>query len=234
MTEAMLTGEMLAGEMLTGATLEAYRRWAPLYPPEPHNALMRAEQRAMLEHWPDLAGRHALDLACGSGRYSKCLADSNAASIVAVDFCLPMVAQVQGALRVCAGMMQLPFASGAFEVVVSGLALGHADDIDAWMSEVARVLRAGGTLLYSDFHPEAARLGLARSFQGEDGCSYSVPHRLHEVAAQKAAAAAAGFTLEIVEEVRVGAHMREPSSKSQALIRRWEGLPIVLVVRARK
>ena len=54
----------------TTSTLEAYERWAPVYPPVAHNPLMRAEQRSMLEVWPDVEGRRVLDLACGSGRYS--------------------------------------------------------------------------------------------------------------------------------------------------------------------
>ena len=37
----------------------------------PRNPLMRAEQRLMLRHWPAVTGRRALDLACGSGRYSQ-------------------------------------------------------------------------------------------------------------------------------------------------------------------
>ena len=52
------------------ATLEAYERWAPTYPPEPHNPLMRAEQREVLTQLPVLAGRRVLDLACGTGRYA--------------------------------------------------------------------------------------------------------------------------------------------------------------------
>ena len=219
---------------LAGATLEAYNRWAPLYPPVAHNPLMRAEQRMMLEHWPEVAGRRALDLAAGTGRYSRLLADTHAADIVAVDFCAPMLAQLSAARRVCASMMQLPFASGAFDLIVSGLALGHAPDVGAWMTEIARVLSKGGTLLYSDFHPEAARLGLPRTFKDENARTWTVPHRCHELASQKEAAAAAGLTVEAIREVRVGFELRERFAQSEEFYHRWHGLPIVLVVRARK
>jgi hypothetical protein len=37
-----------------------------------------------------------------------------------------------------------------------------------------------------------------------------------------------------VHEVRVGVELREPFPKSEDFYRRWDGLPIVLVVRARK
>jgi ubiquinone/menaquinone biosynthesis C-methylase UbiE len=219
---------------LTAETLAAYERWAPLYPPTAHNPLMRAEQQAMLEHLPPLAGRYALDLACGTGRYSRLLAEAKAAQVVAMDFCVPMLRQVSAAARVCGSMMQLPFAGQAFDVVISGLALGHAADLHAWMAEVARVLSKGGTLLYSDFHPEAARAGLPRSFKDQGERTWTVPHRCYDLASQLEAAAASDLTVDTVHEIRVGVDLREPFPKSEDFYRRWHGLPIVLVVRARK
>ena len=215
-------------------TLEAYAHWAPQYPPVAHNPLMRAEQNAMLEHWPEVAGRRALDLACGTGRYANLLAAAHAAEVVAVDFCAPMLAQVAAARRVCASMMQLPFGSGIFDVVMSGLALGHTPDLGAWMSEAARVLAKGGTLLYSDFHPAAAQMGLTRSFSDRKDRTWTVPHHSHDLQSQRDAAAAAGLTIDVMHEIRVGAELREPFADSHRFYEKWNGLPIVLVVRARK
>jgi len=223
-----------AAATLDAQTREAYERWAPLYPPVAHNPLMRAEQRAMTELWPDVAGRRALDLACGTGRYSRLLAESNAADVVAVDFCAPMLEQVSAASRVRASMMQLPFAGAAFDVVISGLALGHATGVHSWMNEIARVLKEGGILLYSDFHAESARAGLLRSFKDGSARTFTVPHRCYDLASQKEAAAAAGLTVEIVHEVRAGLELREPFAKSDEFYRRWHGLPLALIVRARK
>jgi ubiquinone/menaquinone biosynthesis C-methylase UbiE len=219
---------------LTAQTRAAYDRWAPLYPPTAHNPLMRVEQQVMLEHWPEVGGRRALDLACGTGRYARLLAESRAAEVIAMDFCLPMLEQVAGAVRVCGSMMQLPFGSGSFDAVISGLALGHASGVHAWMAEISRVLRPGGTLLYSDFHPEAALMGLPRAFKDGNDRTWTVPHQRHDLASQRAAAAAARLTFEVVREIRVGAELSEPFANSDEFYRRWDGLPIVLVVRARK
>jgi SAM-dependent methyltransferase len=215
-------------------TLAAYQRWAPLYPPVAHNPLMRAEQQAMLLYWPKVEGMCVLDLACGTGRYSRLLAEAGATDVIALDFCVPMLTQVSNGCRVCASMMQLPFADDTFDVVISGLALGHATDVYPWMAEIARVLRNGGTLLYSDFHPDAAYAGLTRSFKDLDDETCSVPHAQYPVPTQIDAARAAGLGVEIVHEVRVGIELREPFAKSEDFYRSWDGLPIVLVVRARK
>jgi malonyl-CoA O-methyltransferase len=215
-------------------TRAAYQRWAPLYPPVAHNPLMRAEQQAMLLYWPEVAGLRVLDLACGTGRYSRLLAEAGAGAVIAVDFCMPMLTQVPNDGRVCASMMQLPFAADTFDVVICGLALGHAADVYPWMAEITRVLRRGGTLLYSDFHPDGSRAGLTRSFKDIDDNTCSVPHAEYPVTTQIEAAKAAGLRVETVHEVRVGIELRETFAKCEDFYRNWDGVPIVLVVRARK
>jgi ubiquinone/menaquinone biosynthesis C-methylase UbiE len=216
------------------STLQVYERWARVYPPVAHNPLMRAEQQSMFEMWPEVAGTRVLDLACGSGRYSRLLLESNAAQVVALDFCVPMLRQVPGANRICASMMHLPFQAAGFDSVVCGLALGHATDIREWMAEVARVLRPGGTFLYSDFHPEAVRAGMTRSFKDEEDATWTVPHRAYEVDCQREAAAAAGLEIEAASEVRIGLELKEAFRGSEQIYRDWHGLPVVLVVRAHK
>jgi ubiquinone/menaquinone biosynthesis C-methylase UbiE len=215
-------------------TLEAYDRWAPTYPPEAHNPLMRAEQKAMLARWPDVTGRLTLDLACGTGRYATLLAQSGARAVVAADFSAAMLRQVSVGTPVRADMAQLPFVDDAFDVVICGLALGHASDLLAWMGEIGRVLKEGGVLLYSDFHPEAALAGLTRSFKDERNRTFTLPHCRHGLSEQRAAIAAADLTIEAIDELRVGFECQEAFPGSEAFYRQWYGLPLVLVVRARK
>jgi ubiquinone/menaquinone biosynthesis C-methylase UbiE len=216
------------------STLQLYERWAQVYPPVAHNPLMRAEQQSMLQMCPDVAGSRVLDLACGSGRYSRLLLEAKAAHVVALDFCVPMLRQVSAASRICASMMHLPFQAAEFDCVVCGLALGHATDVRKWMVEVARVLRPGGTLLYSDFHPEAVRAGMTRSFKDEGDATWTVPHHAYEIDCQRDAAAAAGLEIETLSEVRMGLELKEAFRGSEQIYRDWHGLPVVLSVRARK
>ena len=216
------------------STLEAYERWAPLYPPVAHNPLMRAEQRAMLEVLPNVEGRRVLDLACGSGRYSHLLRQANAAQVGALDLCVPMLEQVAAASRVRASMMQLPFQSAVFDAVISGLAVGHATDIHQWMSEVARVLRPAGSLVYSDFHSAAIRAGMTRSFKDAADVTWTVPHQVYDLSCQQDTMAAAGLTVQTVRELRMGIELNEVFPGSERVYRDWHGVPVVLIVRARK
>ena len=188
----------------------------------------------MMAHWPEVAGRRALDLACGTGRYARLLVSSGAAVVTAMDFSTAMLRRVSGCERVQGSMMSLPFKNGAFDVVISGLAIGHASDVRRWMDEVSRVLSPGGVLLYSDFHPEAARAGMTRSFKDEQGVKCVVPHNTFEVELQTGAATAAGLVIESVAELLAGAEISEAFPGSEDFYRQWRDLPLVLIARARK
>lgn len=215
-------------------TLEVYERWAPSYLPEPHNALMRAEQREMLALLPPVSGLRALDLACGTGRYARQLRAAGAGEVVAADFSPAMLRHSVDGLRVRASLTSLPFAKGAFDVVVSGLALGHAGDLHACFAEIARVLRPGGVLLYSDFHFDATRAGQVRSFRDDTGRRFELPADGYPVHEHREAALAAGFQIEALRELRAGIELNETFTGSDEFYARWGGVPIVLVIRARR
>ena len=208
------------------ANVEAYDRWAERYPPLPHNALMQAEQQAMLDLWPEVDGLCALDLGCGTGRYARLLQARGAACVIAMDLSPGMLQHAQTVKRVRADMMQLPFADGAFDVIVSGLAVGHAPSLEGWMAEAARVLAPGGRLLLSDFHPDAARAGMRRSFTDAAGQRHDLLHGLYDEAAHRAAAAAAGLQVQALREARVGVDLVAPGNEPH-----WQGLAVVLALR---
>ncbi|MGM9484483.1 class I SAM-dependent methyltransferase [Roseateles sp. NT4] len=213
------------------ANVAAYDLWAESYPPLPHNPLMRAEQAAVLELLPEVAGLRALDLACGSGRYGLLLQEGGAALVVGSDLSAGMLARAPLAHRVRADMTSLPFASACFDLIVSGLAVGHAPSLDAWMAEVARVLAPGGVLVYSDFHPDAARAGMTRSFNDASGQRHELLHALHDLDAHRSAAWRAGLVLEDQREVCVGQQLREAFTGSEAFYGRWGGLAVVLALK---
>jgi malonyl-CoA O-methyltransferase len=214
-------------------TRALYDRWAPLYPPLPHNPIMRAEQAAMLCLLPDVGGMRALDLACGSGRYAAILRERGASFVTGLDFSSVMLARVEAADCICASMMTLPLAEQSFDLVVSGLAVGHADNLQAWLCEASRVLRPGGLLLYSDFHPAAAHSGLKRSFRDKNGQTYTLPHRAFALLEHRGLAPAAGLAVESMKEIRAGIELTETFSGSDAFYRKWRGTPLLLVVAMR-
>lgn len=104
-------------------------------------------------------GERALDLACGTGDIAFGVA-AKGARTVGLDITHRMV-QLAGhksaAARFITGDMgSLPFRSAAFDLVTTGYGLRNVPDLDAAITEIARVLRPGGRLLSLDFNkPES-------------------------------------------------------------------------------
>jgi SAM-dependent methyltransferase len=163
---------------------EAYRLWAPAYPPEPHNALMRLEQDVVTPMIRSAAPRRALDVGTGSGRYGPVIAAAGAQLVVGVDASMAMLSrQASGAARVCGDARRLPFRDRSFDLVAAMLMVGDLPDLGVWIREVARVLRGGGHLIYSDFHEAWAANGWRRTFRDADGRAHEIvrhPHTIDE------------------------------------------------------
>lgn len=107
-------------------------------------------------------GDRLLDLGCGYGRHAY-EAARRGAQVVALDAGSEEVRQVRatfGAMfeageldpaetrfgSVCGDALRLPFADGAFDRVIASEVLEHIRDDVVAMSELARVLRPGGTM----------------------------------------------------------------------------------------
>jgi ubiquinone/menaquinone biosynthesis C-methylase UbiE len=201
-----------------------YALWAATYPPRAHTPLMEMEEGAVLGLLPPCAGQRVLDLACGSGRYLRLLMPQRPRIAVGLDASKEMLGRAQetGARLIRGGMLTLPFADRSFDVIVSGLAVGHAPDLQGFLREVARVARRGGLVVYSDLHPDGARAGWVRTFQTKDGSDYVIPHYVHSKSDHESACDSVGLEIESMIEPEV-----DPPHA-------WQGRPAALIVRARR
>jgi SAM-dependent methyltransferase len=99
-------------------------------------------------------GREVLDVACGAG-YGSALLASRAKRVVGGDVDQETVAYARERYAaanvefVVLDAQSLPFADGAFDVVCSFETIEHLPDREAYLREVARVLRPDGTYLVS-------------------------------------------------------------------------------------
>jgi malonyl-CoA O-methyltransferase len=180
---------------------EAYERWADTYPAEAHNPLMQVEQSIVARILAHIPSRRTLDVGTGSGRYLPILAESSA-SVTGVDLSMAMLRRGEGR-RICADACRLPFAHAAFDLVNASLMVGDIDDLRAWTREMARVLTAGGHLVYSDFHPIWSARGWQRTFRSADGVLHAVEYRPHTIEQHLEALAAAGLRVIAIREPRL-------------------------------
>lgn len=124
----------------------------------------------------ELAGCHrVLDLGCGEGQVARHLlsSDDPPGLVVGIDVSASQLAHAAEAagprppdgeagdpsggqaapVLVRGEGERLPFAKGSFDAVVCSLVIEHAEDVDAVLAEVARVLCPGGRFLLLVNHP---------------------------------------------------------------------------------
>ncbi|MBM7775465.1 SAM-dependent methyltransferase [Actinokineospora baliensis] len=108
-----------------------------------------------------VAGKDVLEVGCGSAPCARWLADQGA-RVVGLDLSSGMLRYAAAANTatgtrvplVRANAERLPFASGSFDLACSAFgAVPFVADVRAVFSEVARVLRPGGTWTFAVTHP---------------------------------------------------------------------------------
>jgi SAM-dependent methyltransferase len=214
-----------------------YAVWADSYD-EPGNPLVAIEEPAVWQLVADLAPGRALDAACGTGRHAGHLAELGH-DVVGLDLTPEMLdhARRRGTPVGEADLRALPVRSGAFDLVVCGLALAHLDDPSIAISELARALKPGGRLVLSVLHPFQAHLGWHAPFADADGTRGFVREHPHTHGDYLTALAASGMTLRacvepVLTEREVEAKRRAFRHVPEAALAAYVGLPGALVLSA--
>jgi SAM-dependent methyltransferase len=217
---------------------DGYARWAASYAPG-HNPLIAVEEPRAAELLAGLPATAALDAGAGTGRHALALA-RRGIPVIALDQSPEMLAVVERAAReeglpvetiVASLDGPLPLGTGRFDLVVCALVLTHVSDLVGAIGEFARVLRPGGHLLVTDFHPAAVARGWRTDCHGP-GTSYLLPNVPHARGDYFDAFAAAGLEIERAIDVPFGAVPEGYFLPEQA--RRNAAQPFCLLVLGRK
>jgi SAM-dependent methyltransferase len=156
--------------------LESYRLWSKTWEADP-SAIVALETRALAPWLTGLEGKLFLDLSCGAGRWLV-HAQKQRAQVFGADLCAEMLREAQKKPFLADRLMvadtrSLPLSDACADVALCALSLGHMPPIEAAVKELARIIRPGGRLIVTDFHPAALEQGWKRTFRS-DGELYEV------------------------------------------------------------
>lgn len=169
-------------------TIESYDKaagkWAQSQRGKRNVAHEFLEKPAMYDKLPDLSGKSVLCVGSGSGEECAYIKDRGAGRVVGIDISTGLIEQAKHTYPQCEffvmDMERLNFAAGEFDFVFSSLTLHYAPDWRPVLQNIAKVLKPGGTLLFSSHHPvkwgaqssktaegSAVKMGYVRKDSGE-------------------------------------------------------------------
>ena len=212
-----------------------YDRWAATYD-NALNPLLAREERHLAPRLPDLKGKVALDVACGTGRWLQRLWGCGARAAVGIDISRRML---EAGVRkpglhgkfVQADFMRLPVPAGVIDFVICAFALSHVEEMGRLFREFARVTRCGGSLIVTDLHPMAYASGWRTGFRDEYGAAHIETHSyvagdvVHK-------AEASGFCVRTLHELRIEGEEKSIfiATKKMHTFKDVIGVPAVLVL----
>ena len=214
-----------------------YRLWAGTYD-DFHNPLISVEQPIISRLIDSIHPGRALDAACGTGRYSRYMSERGH-KVSSVDMSAEMIerarANVPDVEFKSGSLEALPFPDRTFDLVMRGLALTHLPAISKAISEMARVLKSGGTAIIADHHPMAGFLGGSAIFQDKDRYYRNVKSYVHPHSEYVASFVAAHLDIQecIEPEMTEEQAAKGPlfSIAPKAFLRGAIGMPMALIWR---
>lgn len=209
---------------------EGYDLWAESYD-STSNPLVSLDRRHTLSALKPGPGEWILDAGCGTGAHLHAILgargrplglDASRGMLRMARRNLPDAALVQADLD-----RELPIRGGTMDAFLSALVSEHLTKLDLFFSEAFAVLRPGGRLVFSAFHPELVMAGVEANFE-RDGIEYRLGAERHTVDDYLCRIADAGF-----RELRVREHLGDERLLEEVpWAGRYRGRPLLLLIEA--
>ena len=150
---------------------QAYNRWADSYDSQPDNLMLALDEELFSTLLNDFDIRNTViaDIGCGTGRHWKKLYDQLPAKLIGYDVSEGMLAMLrnkfpQAETHRLTGNQLEGLKSNSCDLVISTLTIAHISTAEDAIKEWCRVLKWGGHLIITDYHPAALEKGARRTF----------------------------------------------------------------------
>jgi len=218
-----------------------YDLWSSTYDSDTGNLLIELDElmfAGLLKRLP-LRGKLIADVGCGTGRHWKKILAEEPAKLTGYDASKGMLRRLRrkypkATVHQARAESLVHAADESCNIVVSTLALSHVAAAEDAIAEWYRILRPGGDILLTDFHPGAAAT-----------CECSFRHRgqvrtvkayVHSIPFLKGAAAHNRLELLHFEETLVDGSMERYYGRQNMLpvFERMKGVPLLYGMHLRK
>lgn len=187
-----------------------------------------------------LAGKTIVDIGCGTGRHWPTLFNGSPARLVGYDVSTGMLNRLRikfprAETHLLSGVTLTGLADDSCDFVLSTLTVAHLPDPAAALTEWNRVLKPGGDMLITDYHPAALAKGGQRTFREGDRL-IAVRNHVYPISQLLGITRRLGLKKVILTEQKVDDSMRSWYERQNALpvFRRFLGVPIIYGLQLKK
>jgi len=221
---------------------EAYDIWSQHYDDQPDNLMLALDQALCQDVLASLSltGKTIVDIGCGTGRHWPALFNQSPARLVGYDVSTGMLNRLRNKyphseIHLLSDATLTGLADSSCDLVLSTLTLAHIPDLAAALTEWNRVLKPGGDLLITDYHPIALTKGGQRTFR-EGERVFAIRNHIYPVPQLLGVTRRLGLTKVTLSERKIDDSMRPYYEKQNALpvFRRFLGVPIIYGLHLKK
>lgn len=215
--------------------MEAYDIWSGSYDEQPGNLMLDLDEQifSLLINEISLENKVIADIGCGTGRHWQKLYGRSPALVRGYDVSAGMLNQLKNKFPLSITeqtrdnlLSGLP--NGAVDCIVSTLTIAHIEDIDETIGSWARVLKTGGDLIITDFHPAILAQGGKRSFSHDDK-NFSVTNYVHSLDEVKRIFSRYRFKIIQQEERYIDESVRSyyEAKNAMTVFQKFKGMPVI-------
>lgn len=150
----------------------AYDQWSSGYDNQPGNLMLDLDEVLFGELLSQtvIEGKMVADIGCGTGRHWGKIFARKPIRLTGFDVSAGMLAKLkekypQAETHLLTDQQLPDLADASIDVLVSTLTIAHIGPVGDALKEWRRVLKPGGDLLITDYHPEALAKGGQRTFR---------------------------------------------------------------------
>jgi ubiquinone/menaquinone biosynthesis C-methylase UbiE len=221
---------------------EAYDMWAKHYDDQPDNLMLALDEELCLHFLQgiDIQNRTVVDVGCGTGRHWKKLYEKKPSRLFGYDVSpgmLEILRKKYPYSNTCLLDSQRLKGLGddTCDLVLSTLTVAHIPNLDIALREWHRVLKPGGNMVITDYHPRALARGGQRTFREGDQ-TIAIRNYIHTLTEIGNIAETLDLRMQEQVERKIDHSMQSYYEKQNALdvFARFYGVPIIYGIHLKK
>jgi len=220
----------------------AFDLWATDYDLQPDNMMLAWDEEIFsnLINNMDLRNKIIADIGCGTGRHWNKILKRKPKRLIGFDVSEGMLKMLKEKFPMAEthhlkNDQLKELENESCDIIFSTLTIAHIQNAEKALQEWNRILRSGGEIIITDFHPTALAKGGKRTFN-HNGKTIAVKNYVHSIDKLKAIARQLHWEVLRLIEKSIDISARPFYEKQNALqvYESWKGMPIIYGIHLKK